>query len=133
MNILLDTHILLWLAFDDKRQLSNQTIELLNDFSNKIYFSTASLWEIAIKSSLGKPNFNVDVVALSQGLLGVGCYELPILLPHIVQSTSYSWIHKDPFDRLLLAQADVENLIFITADQTILAYQQPFVRAAKSF
>lgn len=125
MKILLDTHILLWLAFDERRKLSSQSISWLEDSENDLYFSLASLWEIAIKNSLGKPHFNVDPVSLYKGLLDVGCIELPITLPHILKSTSYPFIHKDPFDRLLLAQSEVEKLHFITADNTILAYNTP--------
>lgn len=127
MKILLDTHVLLWLARDDKDKFSTHTIDLLEDFTNQLYFSTASLWEVAIKSSLGKPTFNVDVQLLAQGLLSVGCYELPIALPHIMQSTRYPLIHKDPFDRLLLAQAETEQFYFLTADKLIIQYNKPFI------
>lgn len=131
MKILLDTHILLWLAFDDKSKLSPQAIELLEDFKNELYFSLASLWEISIKSSLGKPHFNVDVEKLEQGLISVGCHLLPIELSHIVKSSNYPFVHKDPFDRLLLAQADAENIYFMTADNLILDYNKPFLLNAK--
>ena len=130
MKILLDTRILLWLARDEKQHFSSQTIQLLDDFSNQLYFSMASLWEVAIKSSLGKPDFYVDTEKLAQGLLNVGCHELPILLPHILKSTSYPYIHKDPFDRLLLAQAETENLFFLTTDNSIQQYEKSFILAA---
>ena len=78
MKILLDTHILLWLAWDKKENLSPQAVELLDDPTSEIYFSLASLWEIAIKSSLGKPDFDIDVEALEQGLIQVGCRAVAI-------------------------------------------------------
>ena len=131
MKILLDSHILIWLAFDDRTQLSPQAIDLLEDFNNELYFSVASLWEISIKSSLGKPNFQLDVEQLEQGLLSIYCRELPIELTHIVKSSSYPFLHKDPFDRLLMAQAECENFYFLTADRAIIGYQKPFVINAR--
>ncbi|MGX2975351.1 type II toxin-antitoxin system VapC family toxin [Ursidibacter arcticus] len=130
MKVLLDTHILLWLAFDNKSKLSPQSIDLLEDFNNELYFSLASLWEIAIKSSLGKPDFEVNVEQLEKGLLSVGCKSLSIQLPHIVKSAQLPMIHKDPFDRLLLAQAEYEGIYFLTADSLIVQYQKAFILKA---
>lgn len=131
MKILLDSHILLWLAWDKKENLSPQAVELLDDPTSEIYFSLASLWEIAIKSSLGKPDFGIDVEALEQGLIQVGCRMLAIELPHILKQAQYPFIHRDPFDRLLMAQAEVENVFFMTADTMILKYQKPYIIDAR--
>lgn len=131
MKILLDSHILLWLAWDKKENLSPQAVELIDDPTSEIYFSLASLWEIAIKSSLGKPDFDIDVEALEQGLIQVGCRMLAIELPHILKQAQYPFIHRDPFDRLLLAQAEVENIFFMTADTMILKYQKPYIIDAR--
>lgn len=131
MKILLDSHILLWLAWDKKENLSPQAVELLDDPTSEIYFSLASLWEIAIKSSLGKPDFDIDVEALEQGLIQVGCRMLAIELPHILKQTKLPFIHRDPFDRLLIAQAEVENIFFMTADTMILKYQKPYIIDAR--
>lgn len=132
MKILLDTHILLWLAWDKKENLSSQAVELLDDPTSEIYFSLASLWEIAIKSSLGKPDFDIDVEALEQGLIQVGCRAVAIELPHILKQTQFPFIHRDPFDRLLMAQAEVENVFFMTADTMILKYQKPYIIDVRS-
>ncbi|MDG6309361.1 type II toxin-antitoxin system VapC family toxin [Glaesserella parasuis] len=133
MKILLDSHILLWLAWDKKENLSPQAVELLDDPTSEIYFSLASLWEIAIKSSLGKPDFDIDVEALEQGLIQVGCRMLAIELPHILKQAQYPFIHRDPFDRLLMAQAEVENVFFMTADTMILKYQKPYIIDVRSY
>ncbi|MDG6474232.1 type II toxin-antitoxin system VapC family toxin [Glaesserella parasuis] len=133
MKILLDSHILLWLAWDKKENLSPQVVELLDDPTSEIYFSLASLWEIAIKSSLGKPDFDIDVEALEQGLIQVGCRMLAIELPHILKQAQYPFIHRDPFDRLLMAQAEVENVFFMTADTMILKYQKPYTIDVRSY
>ncbi|CAM2799312.1 isopropylmalate isomerase [Glaesserella parasuis] len=133
MKILVDSHILLWLAWDKKENLSPQAVELLDDPTSEIYFSLASLWEIAIKSSLGKPDFDIDVEALEQGLIQVGCRMLAIELPHILKQAQHPFIHRDPFDRLLMAQAEVENVFFMTADTMILKYQKPYIIDVRSY
>ncbi|MDG6230521.1 type II toxin-antitoxin system VapC family toxin [Glaesserella parasuis] len=133
MKILVDSHILLWLAWDKKENLSPQAVELLDDPTSEIYFSLASLWEIAIKSSLGKPDFDIDVEALEQGLIQVGCRMLAIELAHILKQAQYPFIHRDPFDRLLMAQAEVENVFFMTADTMILKYQKPYIIDVRSY
>ncbi|MWQ14035.1 PIN domain-containing protein [Glaesserella parasuis] len=133
MKILVDSHILLWLAWDKKENLSPQAVELLDDPTSEIYFSLASLWEIAIKSSLGKPDFDIDVEALEKGLIQVGCRMLAIELPHILKQAQYPFINRDPFDRLLMAQAEVENVFFMTADTMILKYQKPYIIDVRSY
>ncbi|MWQ84786.1 type II toxin-antitoxin system VapC family toxin [Glaesserella parasuis] len=133
MKILVDSHILLWLAWDKKENLSPQAVELLDDPTSEIYFSLASLWKIAIKSSLGKPDFDIDVEALEQGLIQVGCRMLAIELPHILKQAQYPFIHRDPFDRLLMAQAEVENVFFMTSDTMILKYQKPYIIDVRSY
>lgn len=126
MRILLDTHFLLWLA-QAPEKLSPKAHRLLADEQNELYYSLVSLWEIGIKNSLNKPDFNVDINRLDKGLryLGANCLNLDIL--HIIQATTYPPIHKDPFDRMLLAQADVEGLSFLTVDRLILKYNKPFI------
>ncbi|MEG9530344.1 type II toxin-antitoxin system VapC family toxin [Mannheimia indoligenes] len=127
MKILLDTHILLWMAWDKKEKFSPQILELLEDPNNELYFSLASLWEISIKSALGKPDFEVDVSALEQGLVNAGFRTLPIVLPHILKQSELPLIHRDPFDRMLIAQAEIEKFFFLTADNVILQYHKPFI------
>ncbi|MEG9499692.1 type II toxin-antitoxin system VapC family toxin [Mannheimia indoligenes] len=127
MKILLDTHILLWMAWDKKEKFSQQILELLEDPNNELYFSLASLWEISIKSALGKPDFELDVSALEQGLVNAGFRTLPIVLPHILKQSELPLIHRDPFDRMLIAQAEMEKFFFLTADNMILQYHKPFI------
>ncbi|WP_373777575.1 type II toxin-antitoxin system VapC family toxin [Glaesserella sp.] len=127
MKLLLDSHVLLWLAWDKKAYLSPQAIDLLDDPHNELYFSLASLWEIAIKSSLGKPDFEIDVEALEQGLIEIGCRAVAIDVLHILKQAQLPLIHRDLFDRLLMAQAEIENLFFMTADTMILKYQKPYL------
>ncbi|MFA9488382.1 MULTISPECIES: type II toxin-antitoxin system VapC family toxin [unclassified Mannheimia] len=130
MKILLDTHILLWMAWDKKDKFSSQVLELLEDPNNELYFSLASLWEISIKSSLGKPDFDVDVSAFENGLVNAGFRTLPITLAHILKQSELPLIHRDPFDRMLIAQAEIERLFFLTADNIILQYHKPFIMNA---
>ncbi|MDO5057374.1 MAG: type II toxin-antitoxin system VapC family toxin [Lautropia sp.] len=129
MNLLPDTHVLLWMAFDDRSRLSPSAISLLEDPDNTLYFSLASLWEVSIKSSLGKADFDMDVMTLETGLREAGFLELSIRLPHILRSGSLPLLHRDPFDRLLLAQAEVEGMQLLTADRLILQYDSPHALA----
>ena len=91
-------------------------------------FSAANLWEIAIKSGLGREDFVVDAAELRAGLLANGYRELPILGPHVVFTSRLPAIHKDPFDRLLVAQALVEGLTLLTSDPMVAAYSAAIIR-----
>ena len=124
MKLLLDTHVLLWAAGAPTR-LSASARRLLNDSDNDLLFSPASLWEIAIKSSLGRADFRADARLLRRALLDNGYEELPILSAHVVEVGSLPDIHKDPFDRLLVAQATVEGITLLTADATLAEYPGP--------
>lgn len=126
-GLLLDTHLLLWAAYDAS-QLSAGAARLIRSRERRVAFSLASLWEVAIKSSLGRSTFVVDVRQLHGALLGEGFIELPIAMPHIVAVASLPWLHRDPFDRLLVAQAQVERLTLLTANAALRAYGR-FVRA----
>ena len=96
MKFLLDTHLLLWAAGEPKR-LSKAVRSLLEDADNELLFSAASLWEVAIKSALGRKDFRVEVRLLRRGLLDNGYRELPIVSDHVVAIESLPPIHKDPF------------------------------------
>lgn len=124
MKLLLDTQILLWAA-SKPEQLSIIAHKLLNDPNNELIFSAASLWEIAIKNSLGRNDFRVEPRLLRRGLLDNGYIELPITSQHAVQIDSLPQLHKDPFDRLLLAQAISEGIILITSDEQLAQYPGP--------
>lgn len=121
MNLLLDTHLLLWVASSPER-LSTDAKDLLLDPGNQLIFSSASLWEITIKSSLERPDFKVDARRLWRMLLVNGYRELPVTSEHAIAINDLPLLHKDPFDRILIAQARVEALLLLTVDQAIVAY-----------
>lgn len=121
MKLLLDTYLLLWAAGEPDR-LSVDARALIEAPQNELLFSAASLWEIAIKCGLGRDDFRVDVRLLRRGLLDNGYGELPIGSEHAVAIDGLPLIHKDPFDRMLVAQAMVEGIILLTADNIVAQY-----------
>jgi len=127
MNLLLDTHILVWAAYEPAR-LSDAARRMLSDPTNALHFSVASLWEVAIKSALGRPDFAVDVAELRLGLVANDYNELPVEGAHVLRLPTLPALHADPFDRILLAQAMAEGHVLLTADAKVLAYGGP-VRA----
>jgi PIN domain nuclease of toxin-antitoxin system len=124
VKLLLDTQILLWAAGQPDR-LSATARGLLEDTGNELLFSAASLWEVAIKSSLGREDFRVEPRLLRRGLLDSGYLELPITSQHAVGVSSLPLHHKDPFDRLLVAQALEEGVSLLSADERLAAYGAP--------
>ncbi len=124
MKLLLDSHLLLWAAGQNQR-LSAEARTLLDDPANELVFSAASLWEITIKRSLGRVDFQVDPRLLRRGLLDNGYAELPISSQHAIAVDTLPPLHKDPFDRLLVAQAQVEGLLLLTSDREVAAYPGP--------
>jgi PIN domain nuclease of toxin-antitoxin system len=127
MKLLLDTHLLLWAA-GEPRRLSKQTRTLIDNPDNELLFSAASLWEVAIKRGLGRGDFKVDTRLLRRGLLDNGYSELPIISDHVVETESLPPIHKDPFDRVLVAQATVEGITLLTTDSLVSQYPGPIRR-----
>lgn len=121
MKLLLDTHLLLWAAGQPER-LSATALTLLNDPRNELLFSAASLWEIAIKRALDRPDFRVDPRLLRRGLFDNGYGELPVSSEHAVALVALPAIHKDPFDRILVAQSLVEGITLLTSDATLAQY-----------
>ena len=124
MKLLLDTHLLLWVAGAPDR-LSASARKLINDSNNELLFSPASLWEIVIKRSLERADFQVDARLVRRGLLDNGYEELVITSEHTVAMESLPTIHKDPFDRILIAQATVEGIILLTTDALVAKYPGP--------
>ena len=124
MKFLLDTHLLLWAAAEPRR-LSKQARALIDNPDNDLLFSGASLWEVAIKRGLGREDFKVDARLLRRGLLDNGYGELPIISDHVVAIDSLPPIHKDPFDRILVAQATVEGVTLLTVDSVVSQYPGP--------
>lgn len=123
MNYLLDTHIVIWLAREPQK-LSSHVIDVLENQANTLYFSSINLWKIALKSGLNKPNFKFDVIRLEQQLLAHGFVELPVTSKYAKLIEQLPLIHKDPFDRMLIAQAMTENYCLITDDDKIAQYPQ---------
>ena len=124
MKLLLDTHLLLWAAGEPDR-LSTDARTLIEAPENELFFSAASLWEIAIKRGLGRDDFKVDTRLLRRGLLDNGYSELPIGSEHAVAIEGLPSIHKDPFDRMLVAQSMVEGITLLTADAYVVQYPGP--------
>ena len=125
MRLLLDTSILIWMsdpdAFDAGR-LDTATRTLLSDRRNEVAFSVVGIWEIAIKFALRRPTFGFDPQELRQGLLDAGFDELPVAGEHAVAVRDLPSIHRDPFDRMLVAQAQVEGMTLLTADAVLARY-----------
>ena len=124
MKFLLDTHLLLWAA-GPLHRLSVQARQLIDDPNNELLFSSASLWEIAIKRARGRDDFQVDVRLLRRGLLDNGYRELPVTGQHAVAIDGLPSLHKDPFDRMLIAQSMVEGVTLLTADRQVAQYPGP--------
>lgn len=124
MNLLLDTHVLLW-ASAEPEKLSDDALSLINDDNNKLYFSAASIWEVVIKNSLQRTDFHVDPHLLRRGLMDNGYLELPISSLHTLNIAHLPSIHKDPFDRILVAQAEAEGFLLLTADELVAQYAGP--------
>jgi len=124
VKLLLDTQLLLWAAGQPER-LSKAARKLLDDPRNELIFSAASLWEVTIKSSLGREDFRVEPRLLRRGLLDNGYAELPVTSHHAVNIDGLPPLHKDPFDRLLLSQALSEGITLLTTDSTLAQYPGP--------
>lgn len=124
MRLLLDTHLLIWVAGMSYR-LSAAALALVSDPQNELLFSAASIWEIAIKHAQRREDILLDPRELRRRLLASGYVELPITSQHAVYIDNLPAIHKDPFDRLLLAQAIVEGVTLLTADIQLAHYPGP--------
>ena len=127
MKLLLDTHVLLWAAGEPER-LPAAARELIEDPQADLLFSPASLWEVAIKRSLDREDFRVDPRLLRRGLLDNGYAELPITSEHAVAVVGLPPIHKDPFDRMLVAQATIAGIELLTVDELVARYPGPIRR-----
>jgi PIN domain nuclease of toxin-antitoxin system len=118
---LVDTHLLLWAASEPER-LSAAARAILTDEKSQLWFSVASIWEVVIKASLGRTDFDVDAHLLRRGLLESDFAELSITGPHVMAVADLPPLHTDPFDRILLAQARTEGLILVTGDAALARY-----------
>jgi PIN domain nuclease of toxin-antitoxin system len=124
VKLLLDTHLLLWAAREPHR-LPAAARKLIADPQNDLAFSVISIWEAAIKSSLNRPAFRTDPRMLRRALLDNGYGELPLTGEHAVSIDLLPAIHKDPFDRILIAQATVEGITLLTNDRKLAGYPGP--------
>lgn len=128
MRLLLDTHILIWTAAGSKR-LSVKTRSLLEDPKHDLVFSVASLWEIAIKTGGTGHQMPVNVERLRTMLIENGYAELDIKSSHAFAVRHLPPLHRDPFDRILIAQARVEGMTLLTIDKRMLKYGAPIMKA----
>jgi PIN domain nuclease of toxin-antitoxin system len=124
VKLLLDSHLLLWAAGAPEK-LPAAARALFDDPANELLFSAASLWEIAIKQGLGRSDFHIDARVLRRGLFDNGYAELPVTSEHAVAIDTLPPIHRDPFDRILVAQAQVEGITLVTSDATVALYPGP--------
>lgn len=124
MRLLLDTHLLLWTVGPDEL-LSARARQMIGDPENELSFSVASIWEVAIKYGLGRENFRTDPRLLRRSLLDNDYRELAVTGEHATAVASLPPLHKDPFDRMLLAQSIVEGIILLTADPVVARYPAP--------
>ena len=127
MKLLLDTQLLLWAAGQPER-LSQAARKQLNNPGNELLFSAASLWEVAIKNSLGREDFRAEPRLLRRGLIDNGYVELSITSQHAVNIDALPSIHRDPFDRILLSQALTEGVTLLTTDAQLAKYRGPVRR-----
>ena len=119
MKLLLDTHILLWYA---KGTLPVSASAYIFDESNELFFSPASIWEVVTKNSLGRKDFQVNPFQLYNGLIENDCKEMAVTSAHTLGVAALPTIHKDPFDRILLAQAIAEGASLLTSDSLLANY-----------
>lgn len=115
MRFLVDAHVLLWAQFEPEK-LSAQHRNLLRAPGHDIFFSAASIWEIAIKMQLGRMRFNVDPDRIAEAVIESGMCELPVRSTVAARVARLPLHHADPFDRLLIAQAIADSLTLLTAD-----------------
>ena len=124
MRLLLDTQILLRAA-EGSDQLPREALRLIESPSTELVYSAVSIWEVAIKNGLGRADFQVDPRLLRRGLLEHGYTELPVTGAHAAAVDLLPPIHKDPFDRLLVAQAQIEAMTLLTMDEVVARYPGP--------
>lgn len=124
MRLLLDSHILVWLAAMSAK-LPAQARPFVEDTDNTLFFSAASIWELFVKHALGREDIPVHPRVLHRALLDNGFQEIPVTSDHAFALEALPPIHKDPFDRILIAQATSEGMLLLTSDETIARYNGP--------
>lgn len=126
MRLLIDTHLLLW-ASEDRKRLPAKAEALMADPDNQLVFSAVNIWEIVVKHGLKRPDFDLDAPVFRRQLLDAG-YGIPVTSLHALELAGLPLIHRDPFDRLLIAQAMAEGMRLLTADRQIAFYPGPILK-----
>jgi len=124
VKLLLDTHFVLWVSLTPAR-MPAAAVDILNSPAVEPWFSVASIWEIAIKAALDRPDFRIDPQQLRSDLIDNGYGELPITSAHAMAAGKLPLVHRDPFDRMLVAQAMVEDIVLLTHDAQLARYPGP--------
>jgi len=127
MRLLLDTQLVIWSGATPE-VLSRAARELMVDPANRLYFSSVSIWEIAIKQALGRAGFNADARFSREQMLGIGYGEVALTSEHALRIGELPLLHGDPFDRILIAQAMCEGLTLLTADNGVAGYAGPILK-----
>jgi len=121
MKLLLDTHILLWAA-GEPQKLPVKIRQLIEDEENTLFFSAASIWEIVMKNGLGRSDFQIEPRMFRSALMDNGYLEVPITSEHVLFVHDLPPLHKDPVDRILVAQSSIEGMALLTVDQAVIDY-----------
>lgn len=123
MRFLLDTSVVLWSAAETDK-LNSRALELLSSSTSHLYLSSATAWEIAIKYALGNLKLHVEpAVFIPEVIRGMGMHALDITSAHAIEAARLPQYHRDPFDRMLIAQAGAEGLVMLTADRIFQKYK----------
>lgn len=121
MRLLIDTHLLLWTAIYPK-QVPDAAVQLITNPAHELIFSAVSIWEVAIKRARGRSDFNVEPAILRRALTDAGYTELPVTSDHAIALLALPPLHRDPFDRILIAQAHAEGAVLLTSDRVVAQY-----------
>lgn len=127
MKLLLDTHLILW-GGEEPERLSKLAVNMITDPANTLFFSAVNIWEVVIKRAARPDRFSADPQALREALLDSGYEELPVNSLHALNVAKLPLLHRDPFDRILLAQAVVEGATLLTSDERLAAYPGPILK-----
>lgn len=127
MKLLIDTHLLLWAA---SGELPQEAMPYFTNEENTLFFSSASIWEVIIKKGLNRSDFQIDPAVFYFGLLNNGYNELEISSRHALMVGDLPALHKDPFDRILIAQAKAEGAVLISSDE-IVSHYSPVIYVKK--
>lgn len=126
MNLLIDTHALIWFI-NDNEKLPSKTKQIIENKDNDIYVSIASYWEIGIKKSIGRLDLNSDLETVFKIIEETGFETLPITTNQILKNSGLKFHHQDPFDRIIIAQAMMEEMAIITKDSQFKNYNIPTI------